>query len=109
MMCILNGFAIVRSLDVHQNYKKLYLLPGISAVVMGGVAFGVYELFEFLIRFILKNDYFVNLAAVLFAIFAAVLVYAVMMVKTKAVTENELVSFPKGTSMIRLLKKVHIM
>ena len=109
MMCILNEIAIGRYLDVYQDYKKLYLLPGLSAALMGLFAFLVYRLFDYLLGLFVGSDYFVNLISVAAAMFVAVIVYALMMVKTKAVTEDELLSFPKGSSMVRLLKKVHIM
>ncbi|WP_026523649.1 putative polysaccharide biosynthesis protein [Butyrivibrio sp. MB2005] len=109
MMCVLNEVAIGRYLDVFQDYKKLYLLPGLSAAFMGIFAFLVYRLFDYLLGLFLGSDYFVNLISVAAAMFVAVIVYALMMVKTKAVTEDELLSFPKGESMVRLLKKVHIM
>ncbi len=109
MMCVLNEVAIGRYLDVFQDYKKLYLLPGLSAAFMGIFAFLVYRLFDYLLGLFLGSDYFVNLISVAAAMFVAVIVYALMMVKTKAVTEDELLSFPKGGSMVRLLKKVHIM
>ncbi|WP_026669864.1 putative polysaccharide biosynthesis protein [Butyrivibrio sp. AE3006] len=109
MMCVLNEVAIGRYLDVFQDYKKLYLLPGLSAAFMGIFAFLVYRLFDYLLGLFLGSDYFVNFISVAAAMFVAVIVYALMMVKTKAVTEDELLSFPKGGSMVRLLKKVHIM
>ena len=39
----------------------------------------------------------------------AVIVYAVVLINSGTVTENELMSVPKGTMLIRLLKKVHLL
>ena len=39
----------------------------------------------------------------------AVIVYAAVLIISGTVTENELMSVPKGTMLIRLLKKVHLL
>ena len=41
--------------------------------------------------------------------YVAVIVYAVVLIISGTVTENELMSVPKGTMLIRLLKKVHLL
>ena len=109
MMCVLNEFSIARYLDVKQDIMKMYIIPTGASVLMGGCAFGAYELFSFVIKKLLPREYFANLLSVLGAMFVAVVVYAVGMVKTKGVTEDELMSFPKGSSIVRLLKKMHVL
>ncbi len=109
MMCVLNEWSISRYLDVKQDVLKMYIIPVLVSVLMGGAAFGVHMLFKFLIGMILPREYFANLIAVLVAMFVAVLIYAVGMVKMKGVTEEELLSFPKGSKIVGILKKAHIM
>jgi stage V sporulation protein B len=38
-----------------------------------------------------------------------VFVYMIAIVKTKAVTEDEMLSMPKGHLLVRLCKKMHLM
>ncbi|MCR5656811.1 MAG: polysaccharide biosynthesis protein [Butyrivibrio sp.] len=109
LMCIMNEHSIMKEIRVEQNYKKLYVIPAIVSIVMGGAAFGVYELFKFLISMVLQRDYFVNLISVMIAMIVAVIIYAVGMVKAKGVTEEELMSFPKGYKIVNLLKKTRIL
>lgn len=42
------------------------------------------------------------------AIMVAVVIYALMLVITKTVTEDELLSMPKGAMIAKLMKKIHM-
>ncbi len=109
MMCILNEISISKCLDVEQDILTMYIIPALISVLMGGGAYGVHYLFSFLIGKVLTRDYFVNLISVLIAMAVAVAIYAVGMVKMKGITEDELMSFPKGHKIVGILKKTHIM
>ena len=109
LMCIMNEYSILKEIKVEQNFKKLYVIPTVVSAVMGGAAFGVYELFKFLISMGLHRDYFVNLISVVIAMFVAVVIYAVGMVKAGGVTEEELMSFPKGYKIVGLFKKIRLL
>lgn len=109
LMCVLNEHAVSKTLDIKYDIKKMYIIPSIVSVVMGALAFGIYELAKFLLGKLSSGEYFVNLISVCFAIFVAVIVYAVGMVRTKGVTESELLSFPKGAKLVTILKRTHIM
>ena len=87
----------------------MYIIPAGASACMGLVAFGVYKLVSMLFGTFMTGDYFINLISVAFAIFAGVLTYAVGMVRTKGVTEEELMGFPKGSKLVNILKKTHIM
>ena len=109
MMCVLNEFSISRCLDVKQDILGMYIIPALISVLMGGGAYLVHYLCSFLIGKVLPKDYFVNLISVLIAMFVAVVIYAVGMVKMKGLTEEELMSFPKGYKIVGILKKTPIM
>ena len=109
LMCVLNELSIGRAIRVKQDIKRLYVIPFISSAIMGLSAFLVYELLAFLIGKVLQREYFVNLISVAIAIFVAVIVYAVLMVKTKGVTKEELLSFPKGSKIVGLLTKCRLL
>ena len=109
VICILNELSIKKVLDVKQDPKKLYFIPGIVSAVMGIVAFATYKLMAFLIGKVISADYFVNLISVAVSIFLAAFIYAVGMVRSGGVSEDDLNSFGMGRKIARVLKKTHIM
>ncbi len=109
LMCVLNEHAVSKTLDMKYDIMKMYIIPTGASIAMGGVAFGIYKLFSMLLGMAMNREYFVNLISVAIAIFTGVIVYAIGMVRTKGVTETELLGFPKGTKLVRILKKTHIM
>ncbi len=110
LMCVFNQYSMRKALSVKQDIGKTYIIPFISAFVMGVMGKVIYELFHFVFGFILGEDgYFTNLFATAIALFVAVLCYAFMMIRLKGITEEDLHSFPKGATLIRLLKKIHFL
>lgn len=101
MICILNGLALRKYLNYRQEYRKTFILPTVAAIIMGAVAYytytGVYK--------ILNSNVIGIGVAVLFAI----MVYALLLLALKVVNEDELMNVPKGASIVRLLKKFHMM
>ena len=101
LMCILNGFSVRKCLGYRENWMKTFGKPLIASIVMGGIAILVY-----------KACYFIrpsNTLALFVAIGAAAMAYAVMLFKLKMITEEELISMPKGTVLIRLAKKMRLL
>lgn len=100
-VCVLNYRAIVRYAECRMKIRTTLLLPTLCGAVMGAVAYiahaGVYAL--------LKS----NLIAVVTAIVAAVAVYGGMLVVSRTVDEKEIMGFPKGRSLVRLLKKIRLL
>ncbi|MCM1210669.1 MAG: polysaccharide biosynthesis protein [Blautia sp.] len=101
IMCILNHAAVKRYLRYREDVIKTYLKPGIAAVCMGIVAYGVYQGVYYLIN--------LNRISLLVAIGAAVMVYFVLIIRLGAVEESELLNFPKGAMLVRIAKKLHLM
>ncbi|MBE5842424.1 MAG: polysaccharide biosynthesis protein [Butyrivibrio sp.] len=109
MMCVLNNIVMKKYVPARNDFRKAYLLPTISAAVMGGVAFGVFKLFEFLFGLFVPSWYFVNLFATMFAVAAAIPAYFVVLIKSGGASEEDIRRFPKGTAIVRLLKKFRVM
>ena len=84
-----------------QEFKRTFLIPGISAVVMGVVVFLVYKLILYVFR--------INSIATLISILFGVVTYAVFLLLLKGLTEEEIRKFPKGASLVRLAKKMHLL
>ncbi|MBE5971907.1 MAG: polysaccharide biosynthesis protein [Lachnoclostridium sp.] len=101
IMCLLNHWAIRRTIGYRQEIKKTFVIPTISAAVMGGCTFGVYKL----IYMVIKS----NAVATVFSIFVAVAVYGVLLIKLKCLDEEELRQMPGGTRLLGIFKKVHLM
>ena len=100
-MCILNGMAISRYLNYRQEMKKTFILPTIASGIMGGAAYGVYQL----VHMTLKS----NTIGVLLAIAVAVIVYGILLLKLRCVDEVELSGMPGGTKLVRIAQKCHLM
>jgi stage V sporulation protein B len=50
-----------------------------------------------------------NAVATILAIVVAVIVYAVVLLLCKGLTEEEIKSFPKGAALVKLAKKLHLL
>ncbi len=101
IMCALNHWAIRRTIGYHQEMKKTFVIPTISAAIMGGCTFCVYKL----IFMVIKS----NAIATMVSIVVAVGVYGILLIKLKCMDEEELRQMPGGTRLLGVLKKVHLM
>lgn len=101
MMCILNHAAVKRYLRYREDVVKTYLKPGLAALCMGIVAFGIYQGVFYLIK--------LSRISLLIAIGFAVVVYFVLIMKLGVVNEDELRSFPKGMMLVHIAKKMHLL
>lgn len=101
LMCLLNNMAVRRALGYRQEIVKTFLKPALSAMVMGVAAYYVYKVIYMLLP--------VNLIALLPAVFVAVIIYFTLVIKTGALSEEELIHIPKGTVIVRMAKKLHLL
>ncbi|MCM1047995.1 MAG: polysaccharide biosynthesis protein [Clostridiales bacterium] len=100
MMCVLNQFSVMKYLSYKQDVKKTYLKPILASIIMGAVAYGVYQGMFFLIK--------ENRISVVVSIALAAAVYFILIIKLGVVNEEELKSFPKGAFLVHLAKKIHL-
>ncbi len=101
IMCVLNAWDIKKTTGYRQEIYKSFIVPLISSVIMGIVAFGIYFGMEKLTGS--------NTISFIVAFIVAVVVYAVILLLMKGFTEEELSSLPKGTIIIKIAKKFHLM
>ncbi len=101
LMCLLNNIAVRKSLGYRQEMIKTFLKPALSALVMGVAAYYVYKVIYLLVP--------VNLVALLPSIFVAVIIYFTLVMKTGALSEEELAHIPKGHLIVRMAKKLHLL
>jgi len=101
MMCILNGRAIRRYLKYQQEVRRTFIVPAISALIMGAVVYGVYAL--------LMKALGINMVATVLSIVAGVCVYGIVLLLLRGLRENELRSFPMGGMIVKVAKKLKLM
>ena len=108
VMCILNAMAIRRYLHYRQEIKKTFIIPLIASAFMALAAFVVHWVFNTLLNYIFI-DFASNAIATIFAILAGVFVYGFFLIKLRGVRESEILSIPKGETLVRLLKKIRFL
>lgn len=101
LMCVLNARALQKYSGYHQEYVKTFLIPLLSSGVMGLATFLIYRG----VLTLFKS----NLVATLLALIAAVIVYAVVLLLMKGLSEEEILRFPKGAMLVRVAKKLHLL
>ena len=110
MIFAVNQYYLRRFLGIRQDVRRDYLQPLVCAALMGAAAKAVYYLVSMAaepMRNLPKGFYFRNLAATAAALLAAVLVYGYTMVRSGTIRRKDLLSMPKGQSLVRLMEKLH--
>lgn len=100
-MCVLNLRSLAKLVDYRMDIQKMCGSTLIASVIMGVVTFLVYKGCIYVIHS--------NILSTLIAIIIAVVVYALFMILTRGVTEEELYMFPKGETLIRILYRMHLL
>lgn len=108
IVCVLNGLSIKRYMRYRQEVKKTFLIPLVASGIMGGAAYGVYQLLYRVLGNVLKGR-LETLACIMPAIFVAVLVYFVLLIKLGGVDAEELRGMPGGTRLTQMAKRLHLM
>ncbi|MCI8326370.1 MAG: polysaccharide biosynthesis protein [Lachnospiraceae bacterium] len=101
VMCFLNASSLKRYTRYRQEILKTFLIPAISSGIMG---VAVYFAYPFLHKF-LK----VNAVSTLISIVIGGLVYLILLFLLHGLKEEEVLSFPKGRILVRVLKKLHLL
>lgn len=101
MMCVLNSRSIAKYMRYRQEFVRTFLIPLTASGIMGVAAFGIHK---GLITAVKSNT-----IATLAACAAAVLVYGISLLLLKGLTEEELLSFPKGRMLVKLAKKLRLL
>lgn len=98
-MCVMNIIFINRSLDNKLSVRNVFLRPAVPSLIMGVVAYGVY----FLCGMILAPGRLTMAIGMCAAIAVAVIVYAVAVIKLRAITAEDMALIPKGDKIAKLL------
>ena len=101
LMCILNGQAVIRYSEAKQDIHRTYVIPFEASVLMGVVVFMTYRLIHTMTHS--------NAVSCLFGIAFGGISYFVLILLMKGVTEAELKRLPKGSFMISVAKRLHLL
>lgn len=97
---LLNWIYIKRFLDYKQEIKNSFIIPFICSVIMGLMALltykGIYKLTH------------TNLISTGAAIAIAIVVYFMSLLLFKGITEDELMTLPKGKTLVRIARKLYL-
>lgn len=99
-MCLLNARAIRKYSRYEQEIKKTFILPMLSAIVMGIVSYLAFIGCEMLVG---------EKVAIIIAIVIAGITYMIALLKTGAMPEEDIYNMPKGNKLVHLLKKVKLL
>ena len=100
IVCILNALAIRKYLRYRQELIRTFVIPGISAVIMG-VVIGVVNM--------LLLKVLGSILTVLIGITLGVLVYFVALILLKGIDEYDLNSMPGGRKILMVAKMLRLM
>lgn len=101
LLCLFNQLTLRRCLKYKQEIDRTFLRPIIASAIMGVAAFLVYQGLFYVCH--------INILALFVAIAAGCGVYFVLVIRWKAVSEEELRSIPKGHIIIKIAKKTGVM
>ena len=100
-MCVLNMRSLSKLINYELDIVKMVGAPALASVIMGGITFFVYKGLIYVTHS--------NLISSCLAILLAMVIYALIMILTHGVTEEELYMFPKGDKLVRILDRFHLL
>ena len=100
LMCLMNNLSLKHSLGHRQEKIGTFVIPGISASVMGVVVFIIQKILSMFAG---------NLLQVLLPGVTGVVIYFVCILKFGGIKEDELYDIPMGSRIVRLAKNFGLM
>lgn len=97
----LNLYVVNRYIPLRLDIQRTIIKPLIAAIFMGITCYIMY----FLIGILSGNE----TVATLISIIISMIVYAVILLKLKAINEKEIIDFPKGYKILKILKKLKLL
>jgi stage V sporulation protein B len=101
MMCVLNAISLQKYSGYKQEIKKTFLIPILASVIMGVFAFVFYQALYWMTKS--------NTVSLVIAIILAVIIYAVAMLLLKGLSEEDILKFPKGRTLLKIIKQFHLL
>ncbi|MBE5967773.1 MAG: polysaccharide biosynthesis protein [Lachnospiraceae bacterium] len=101
VVSILNWFSLEKYLNYRQEIVKTFIIPTVSAGLMGVAAY-------FICNGFMKWTGSI-LIPILITIPVSILLYFSLLILMKGLEEHEIAQIPKGEVMIRILRKMHLL
>lgn len=101
LMCMLNGRAVVKYSDTHQDVKSTFIIPLLGSVIMGIAVYLVY--------IVIDRGLGSNALGTLVSIIAGIIVYFFVMLALGGITRAELGRIPHGDRLIALAERMHLL
>lgn len=102
-MCVLNNLSIRKHLRYRQEIKRTFIIPLVSAALMGVVSRVLYNV----LYSILGGTSLGMLISLIIAVVVAVVIYFAALLAMRGLRERELMKFPKGYLLVKVAKKLH--
>lgn len=99
-MCLLNSYQLRRATGYRQEMKQTFIFPGIAALIMGAIVFGLHHFLHQVLG---------NAISTCIAIFFGVIVYGVSLLAIGGLTEEEVLMLPKGRTIASYLRRFHLL
>ncbi len=107
VVVFMNYRVIQKELQYKMEWKQTVGVPFVSAIVMGIVTFLAYLGCDFVLSKVM-TAYVSNAIATLVSICIAVAVYFISMIKIGGYTKDILLALPKGTLLVKIAEKLHL-
>lgn len=101
LVCVLNWISVGKYLNYKQEVKTTFILPTVCSLIMGVFTFITYKGIH-----IITNS---NTISTILSILVSVVVYGVLLLVTRCLTEEELYELPMGVRILRLARKFRLM
>jgi len=112
LMCIMNARSLRTKLGYKQELKRTFVIPAISAVIMGLAAWGVNSFGVYIYSLLKGTDeitWFANAFILIADIIVSVAIYGILLIKLGALNEEIIGTLPKGRTLIGILKKLRLL
>lgn len=104
----LNLYFLAKHVGFVPSVKNSFMRPLLSAAVCGGVAFGVSRLAEKLLFDGAASGRTENALITVAAVVAAVIIYAVLIFRFRAITRDDVRMLPKGNRILSVCEKLRL-
>lgn len=101
LMCILNQISVHKAIGYRQEMVKTFLLPLLASAFMAAFAWAVYEGL-----YLLSSSFAIS---VIPAIILGAVIYFILLIVMKGITEQELKNLPKGYLLVKAAKKFRLL
>lgn len=100
-MCILDMRSIRKACGYRQEWDKTFLKPLIASLIMGVITYVVYQVMDVAVggRFLPTG----------ISVLAAILIYAVAILKLGALSEDDILALPQGRRIYVISQKLHLL